>query len=154
MPKGPGRRRGSGAYNPIDVHVGNRLRTRRTLLGLSQMALADAIGLTFQQLQKYEKGANRITASRLYDLSQVLGVEIAYFFDDMDQATKTASPAQASARRSAPSGTTPNRSEDPLHKRETLELARAYYRISDPSIRTRLRKLIQSAAQAASSKSS
>ncbi len=90
------RKRGSVAYNPIDVHVGGRLRTRRTLLGLSQMALADAIGLTFQQLQKYEKGANRIGASRLYDLSQVLDIDIAYFFDEMDQATQKASPAQIS----------------------------------------------------------
>ena len=81
MPKKMGRKIGSGAYNPIDVHVGNRLRTRRTLLGLSQMALAEAIGLTFQQIQKYEKGANRMGASRLYDLSQVLGVDIDYFFE-------------------------------------------------------------------------
>ena len=94
MPKGSGRKRGSSAFNPIDVHVGDRLRTRRTLLGLSQMALAEAMGFSFQQLQKYESGTNRISASRLYDLSKILDVEIDYFFEEMDQATKKASPAQ------------------------------------------------------------
>ncbi len=76
MPKGSGRKHESVAYNPIDVYVGARVRAKRTLLGLSQMALGDAIGLTFQQVQKYEKGANRIGASRLYDFSQILGVHI------------------------------------------------------------------------------
>ena len=80
MPKGSGRNRGSDADNAIDVHVGDRLWTRRTLLCLSQTALADAMGLTFQQLQKYEHGANRISASRLYDLSQILGVDMGYHF--------------------------------------------------------------------------
>jgi len=149
MPRGSGRKRGSSAFNPIDVHVGERLRTRRTLLGLSQMALADAMGLTFQQLQKYEKGTNRISASRLYDLSQILGVYVAYYFDEMDQATKKASPAQISQSKSTPSPTTLTTSEAPfLHKRETLELVRAYYKISDPTIRTHLRKLIESTAAA------
>ena len=60
MLRGPGRKRGSNAYNPIDVHVGERPRTPRTLIGLTQMAFVDAMGLTFQQLQKYEKGMNRI----------------------------------------------------------------------------------------------
>ena len=148
MPKGSGRKRGSGAYNPIDVHVGERLRTRRTLLGLSQTAVADAMGLTFQQLQKYEKGANRISASRLYDLSQILGVDMAYFFDEIDSETQKASPAQISQGKAKPSPKKPPKSEDPLHKRETLELVRAYYRISDPTIRTHVRKLVQSTAAA------
>lgn len=151
MPKASRTKRGSAAYNPIDLHVGNRLRTRRTLLGLSQTVLAEAIGLTFQQVQKYERGANRISASRLYDLSQVLGVDMAYFFDEMDQATKKASPAQVGRRKSAQSSKTDIGNDDPLHKRETLELVRAYYRISDPGIRTQLRKLIESTATAASS---
>lgn len=149
MPRRVGRKRGSSAFNPIDVHVGERLRTRRTLLGLSQMALADAMGFSFQQLQKYEKGTNRISASRLYDLSQILGVDVAYYFDEMDQATKKASPAQISQSESTPSPPTLTTSEAPfLHKRETLELVRAYYKISDPTIRTHLRKLIESTAAA------
>ncbi len=153
MPKGSGRKRGSTAYNPIDVHVGGRLRIRRTLLGLSQMALGDAIGLTFQQVQKYEKGANRISASRLYDLSQILSVDIAYFFDEMNQATQEASPAQISRRKAKASPEKPISDQDPLHKRETLALVRAYYRIADPTVRDHLRKLVQSIAFALSSSS-
>ncbi len=146
MPKGSGRKRGSTAYNPIDVHVGDRLRTRRTLLGLTQTTLAEAIGVTFQQMQKYEKGSNRISASRLYDLSQILDVDMDYFFEDMDRATEKASPAQIGPHEATKMARAPSRSEHPLHKRETLQLVRAYYKISDPAIRNHLRKLIQSAA--------
>src|SRR5277367_1577262 len=73
----------SGKPNPIDTHVGARVRLRRTLLGMSQEKLGEAIGLTFQQVQKYERGANRIGASRLFDLSRVLDVPVSFFFDDM-----------------------------------------------------------------------
>ena len=89
--------RSSAAAGPVDVHVGNRIRLRRTLLGLSQEKLGEALGLTFQQIQKYERGANRVGASRLYDLSQVLDVPIGFFFDDMQESQDT--------RASAPSAT-------------------------------------------------
>ena len=148
MPKGFGRKRGSNAYNPIDVHVGARLRARRTLLGMSQTTLGDAIGLTFQQLQKYESGSNRISASRLYELSKLLDVDIGYFFDEMDQATKSESPARLSQQKSKRAPRKTPKSVDPLHKRETLELVRAYYRITDPKIRAHVRKLAQSTATA------
>src|SRR3954468_9912069 len=69
--------------SPIDVHVGGRVRLRRTLLGMSQEKLGEALGLTFQQVQKYERGVNRIGASRLFDLARVLDVPIGFFFDDM-----------------------------------------------------------------------
>jgi transcriptional regulator with XRE-family HTH domain len=150
MPKGDGYKRGSTAYNPIDVHVGARLRARRTLLGLTQMALGDAMGMTFQQLQKYEKGSNRISASRLYDVSKLMDVDIGYFFDEMGKTTKSESPAQLSRQKSKRSPRKPPKSEDPLHKRETLEFVRAYYRIIDPKIRGHVRKLIQSTASASS----
>jgi transcriptional regulator with XRE-family HTH domain len=150
MPKGDGYKRGSTAYNPIDVHVGARLRARRTLLGLTQMALGDAMGMTFQQLQKYEKGSNRISASRLYDVSKLMDVDIGYFFDEMGQAIESESPAQLSRQKSKRSPRKPPKSEDPLHRRETLELVRAYYRITDPKIRGHVRKLFQSAASASS----
>lgn len=150
MPKGDGYKRGSTAYNPIDVHVGARLRARRTLLGLTQMALGDAMGMTFQQLQKYEKGSNRISASRLYDVSKLMDVDIGYFFDEMGKTTKSESPAQLSRQKSKRSPRKPPKSEDPLHRRETLELVRAYYRITDPKIRGHVRKLIQSTASASS----
>ena len=148
MPKGSGRKRGSNAYNPIDVHVGARLRARRTLLGLSQTVLAEAIGLTFQQLQKYESGSNRISASRLYDISRILDVDIGYFFDEMDRAIESESPARLSQKKSNRSPQKPPKSEDPLHKRETLEFVRAYYRITDSKIRGHVRKLIQTTASA------
>src|SRR5271168_979573 len=69
--------------SPIDVHVGSRIRLRRTLMGMSQERLGESLGLTFQQVQKYERGVNRVGASRLYDLSRVLDVPISFFFDDM-----------------------------------------------------------------------
>ena len=150
MPKGLGRKRGSNAYNPIDVHVGARLRARRTLLGMSQTSLGDALGISFQQLQKYESGSNRTSASRLYELSKLLDVDIGYFFDEMEQATKSESPARLSRQKSKRSPRKPPKSEDPLHKRETLEFVRAYYRIKDPKIRGHVRKLIQSTASASS----
>ena len=153
MPKGDGYKRGSTAYNPIDVHVGARLRARRTLLGLSQAALGEVMGLSFQQMQKYETGANRISASRLYELSKLLDVDISYFFDDMDQTIKSESPARLSHKKSKRSPRKPPKSEDPLHKRETLEFVRAYYRIIDPKIRGHVRKLIQLTASASRSPS-
>src|SRR5688500_6970058 len=77
----------SGKPNPVDVHVGSRARLRRTLLGMSQEKLGEAIGLTFQQVQKYERGANRIGASRLWDLSRVLDCPMSFFFEEMDDET-------------------------------------------------------------------
>src|SRR6201981_4255947 len=87
------RRQKSDGPNPTDVHVGARVRWRRTLLGMSQEKLGEAIGLTFQQVQKYERGANRVGASRLYDLSRVLDVPGSFFFDDIDQVRAPAIPA-------------------------------------------------------------
>ena len=86
--------RGSGTPNAVDIHVGHRLRQLRTLRGLSQEKLGEAIGLTFQQIQKYERGANRIGASRLFDIAKVLGVEIAYFFEEMPDKVASLSPRQ------------------------------------------------------------
>ncbi len=150
MSNRPRRKRTPSAFNPIDVHVGTRLRARRTLLGLSQTVLANSIGLTFQQLQKYESGHDRISASRLYDLSQILDVDIDYFFDEMDQATQKASPAQISQRNPDPFPKRPAKSDNPLIKRETLELVRAYYKIHDPKIRSHVRRLFKSVSLSSS----
>ena len=76
----PGRQKGDKP-NPIDVHVGSRVRLRRNMLGLSQEKLGDALGLTFQQVQKYEKGINRVGAARLQQIAEVLGVDISFFYD-------------------------------------------------------------------------
>jgi transcriptional regulator with XRE-family HTH domain len=137
----------TGKPNPIDVHVGSRVRLRRTLLGMSQEKLGEAIGLTFQQVQKYERGANRIGASRLFDLSRVLDVPVSFFFDDM--------PAEAASAPVEDDGLTIDDGRsggyepDPMAKRETLELVRAYYRINDPSVRKRLFELTKAVANAA-----
>jgi DNA-binding XRE family transcriptional regulator len=139
------RRRGNrgrtpaGNPNPIDIHVGTRVRLRRTLLGLSQEKLGEALGLTFQQVQKYERGANRVGASRLFDLSRVLDVPVGFFFDDMSDDTKSQTPSMLmSGGLEEPSV---GFEHDPLTKRETLELVRAYYKITDPSIRKRVYEL-------------
>src|SRR6516225_2063372 len=84
--------------SPIDVHVGSRIRLRRTLLGMSQERLGEALGLTFQQVQKYERGVNRVGASRLFDLSRVLDVPISFFFDDMPDALAASHGGQVSKR--------------------------------------------------------
>ena len=141
------RRRKSDKPNPIDVHVGTRVRLRRTLLGMSQEKLGDALGLTFQQVQKYERGANRIGASRLYDLSRVLDVPVSFFFDDIKAETIEASQAEPGGRETPGSAYEP----DPMMRRETLELVRAYYRIPDTQIRRRLFDLTKAIANACSS---
>lgn len=135
----------TGKPNPVDIHVGSRVRLRRTLLGLSQEKLGEAVGLTFQQIQKYERGANRIGSSRLYALSCILDVPVSFFFEDM--------PAEISGKGGRPvpgvvSRTQHGFSADPLAKRETLELVRAYYKIKEPTVRKRLFELAKSLANA------
>jgi transcriptional regulator with XRE-family HTH domain len=142
------RRRKSDKPNPIDVHVGSRVRLRRTLLGMSQEKLGEAIGLTFQQVQKYERGANRIGASRLYDLSRVLDVPVSFFFDDINPEVAA---AVESAGAEGVDGEAGRYEPDPMMRRETLELVRAYYRIADPQIRRRLFDLTKAIANACAS---
>jgi transcriptional regulator with XRE-family HTH domain len=138
--------------NPIDVHVGKRLRLRRTLLGMSQERLGELLGLTFQQVQKYERGANRIGSSRLFELGQILDVPVSFFFDDMPRAEPPSGHAAAGFAPGRPtagfglaeeSATFEHDLDDglSLDKRETLELIRAYYRIADPAVRKRLFEL-------------
>ncbi len=130
--------------SPIDVHVGSRVRLRRTLLGMSQEKLGEAIGLTFQQVQKYERGMNRISASKLWKLSNVLDVPVSYFFDDLE--------VDEDGKTTQSLGGEPvnvdNLALDPMAKRETLELVRAYYKIADPLVRRRLFELTKAAAGA------
>lgn len=133
-----------GVPNPIDIHVGGRVRLRRTLLGMSQERLGEMIGLTFQQVQKYERGSNRIGASRLYDLSRVLEVPISFFYEDMTEETAGQSPRLRAGLSEAPGE--PYAEADPLNRAETLELVRAYYRIKDPNVRKRLFELCKAMA--------
>ena len=144
-PEGRHSVRRTGKPNPVDVHVGSRVRLRRTLLGLSQEKLGDALGLTFQQVQKYERGANRIGASRLFDLSRVLDVPVSFFFDDMSQEIPGRRPAvefDIDVDDVSHSGF----EVDPMARRETLELVRAYYRIKDPLVRKRVFELAKALA--------
>ena len=137
-------------HNPIDGHVGARMKLRRTLMGMSQEKLGEALGLTFQQVQKYERGVNRVSASRLYDLARVLDVPISFFFDDMPSAVTAIygqTPGGYSARHASGFAETQDgfgHTDDTLNRRETLELVRAYYRITDPAMRKRMFDLIKS----------
>ncbi len=120
--------------NPIDAHVGSRVRLRRTLLGLSQEKLARALGLTFQQVQKYERGLNRIGSSNLYKISKVLNVPVEFFFEDMseDLAERLIPPKPDEAFDMRQVG-----------KRETIELVRNFYRIQDQGMRDQILGLIR-----------
>ena len=120
----------------VDAHVGGRLRLRRTLLGMSQSALGQAVGLTFQQIQKYERGFNRVGSGRLYQFAEVLDVPVPFFFDDM--------PPEVIGRPPGVSGQqVAVGKDDQMLRRETLDLVRAYYRISDPMARKRVREFVK-----------
>lgn len=133
--------KGSRRANPIDIHVGSRVRFRRMLLGMSQEKLGERLGLTFQQVQKYEKGINRIGASRLYDLAQVLGVSVQFFYDEAPI---------ADTRGSGPDGMAEGPDEHSivefLRSRDGLELNRAFVRISDIKARRAIVELVRSLA--------
>ena len=124
--------------NPIDVYVGSRVRLRRMLIGMSQEKLGEQLNLTFQQVQKYEKGSNRIGASRLFQIAQILGVPVQFFYDDME----------------VPSGTAAGFAESDSHDNvmdfvstaEGVTLNRAYARISDPQLRRRVLDLVRALA--------
>ena len=126
--KTKGRR--SSSEVDFDRHVGQRIRERRIVLGLSQTNVADGLGISFQQFQKYERGFNRVSAGRLYGCAQLLGVRPEYFFEGLERSD---------------SGT-----PDETESDEALKLARAYYRISDPTQRSHVRKLVQAIARSGS----
>ena len=135
--------------NDIDTHVGKRVRLRRTLLGMSQEQLGTELNITFQQVQKYERGANRISASRLWDISQILDIPISYFFDDMSQDTMKSSPLCESRACGVLDGYG-DQSRDPMARRETLELLRTHYTIEQPIVRRRISELVKFIATALS----
>lgn len=118
--------------HPVDLHVGQRLRHRRWMTGMTQQQLANAVGIKFQQIQKYESGANRISASRLWDLSQALDVGVSFFFEGLneDHPAATDQPLKAEL----------------LGDKETLELVRAYYTLEE-NPRRRLLELTKALSQ-------
>lgn len=126
--------------NPMDIHVGSRVRLRRMVIGMSQEKLGEQMGLTFQQIQKYEKGTNRIGASRLYQLSQILDVPVQFFFED--------APFTVSGQNTSPHGgfaesKTESYLLDFLNSRDGLELNRAFVKITDPKVRKRVVELVR-----------
>lgn len=151
------KRKTKGTPDNVDIHVGQRLRIRRSLLGMSQEKLAEAIGITFQQIQKYERGTNRVSAGRLYQFSKILGVPIAYFYEQFGDILIPKAPVnfglsdQDQEGFEGPAAVTPgfDPETDPMRKRETIALVRSYYAIQDEKIRKDVLKLIKSMAQAA-----
>ena len=138
----------NGAPNPIDTHVGARMRLRRTLLGMSQEKLAEALGLTFQQVQKYERGTNRIGASRLFDLAGALDVPVSYFFDDISAETRAHSPVCIIKGMVSTADTAPSWQADPLHRREILELVRDFDALPSDDARASIRRTIKAVLNA------
>ena len=135
--------------HPVDRYVGARTRQRRTLLGMSQGTLGTAVGLTFQQIQKYETGANRIGSSRLYEFAKVLDVPVSYFFDEMPSNALSGRPMSGRGRKAFGEAGTPFEQEkDPLIKRETLELVRAYYKIREGRVRKRIFEMVKAVGAA------
>ncbi|MEN3975447.1 helix-turn-helix transcriptional regulator [Emcibacter sp. SYSU 3D8] len=123
--------------NPVDIHVGKRLRQRRTFIGMTQEQLGVALGITFQQIQKYERGANRIGASRLFDICRILDVTPQFFFEEMPEQGEGA-PLGAAPQ--------PTRGDDPID-RETMDLVRAYRQIDSAPVRHRLLELARALAK-------
>ena len=133
--------------DPVDVHVGARLRLRRNLVGMSQEQLGKASALTFQQIQKYERGINRMGASRLFQLAQLLRVPVYWFFEDLPpKLSGQLSQTGDNDNRMASIEGTLAHDNQLLQRREALELIRAYYRIADPKQRRRVYELIKSMA--------
>jgi transcriptional regulator with XRE-family HTH domain len=122
--------------NPVDQHVGSRVRLRRMLLGMSQERLGESMGLTFQQVQKYEKGVNRIGASRLFQISKILDVPVQFFFEEAPHTGGRSTPGMAEADSEA-------FILEFLNSREGLELNRAFVKIADPKVRKSVVDLVR-----------
>lgn len=127
--------------NPIDVHVGGRVRMRRMLVGMSQEKLGDSLELTFQQVQKYEKGANRIGASRLYQIARVLGVPIEFFYDGISGDGQAGADGFAEAE-------TGHFELDMLSTSEGIQLNSAFFSIRDPKVRKKVLELVKALGDA------
>ena len=143
--------------HPIDIHVGRRLKMRRSLKGMSQERLGELLGLTFQQVQKYERGANRIGSSRLYEIAAILETSVAWFFDGLSDPSArigaatagfAEGPAKFDLDGQAPFGRNPCPTAEvsPVQTREALEMVRAFNRIGDPHVRRRLFELAKALA--------
>ena len=131
--------------NPIDVHVGSRIRLRRTMIGMSQEKLGESLGITFQQVQKYEKGTNRVGASRLQNISAILNVPVSYFFEDAPGGDASAGGFEENSA---------SQVVNFLSTTEGLQLNRAFVKVSDPKVRRRIIELVRSLADGEESSAS
>jgi transcriptional regulator with XRE-family HTH domain len=127
----------SERHSTIDVHIGSRLRQRRTLVGMTQNTLATVLGITFQQVQKYESGVNRVSGSRLYDLANALDIPVSFFFDSV--------PVRLAAKKPSPVISEFDELQSSMMHRETLEVVRAYYAVPT-AIREGVYRLLKSIA--------
>jgi transcriptional regulator with XRE-family HTH domain len=125
--------------DPIDRYVGARVRARRVGVRLSQTKLGEAIGVTFQQVQKYENGTNRIGASNLFKIAKTLGVDVAYFFEGVQELPESDMPG-------LPDVPQTSFKEDPMTSREAIELMHNYFRVKDPNVRRRLSQFVKTLA--------
>jgi len=122
--------RGTGVPNPVDVHVGKRISMRRRLLGMSQGSMAQALGLTFQQVQKYETGSNRVSASRLSQIADILAVPISFFFADLQRDDRSETPEERASR-------------ECMESPEAISLIRFYYGIPDKRVRRQFLEMVK-----------
>lgn len=134
--------RALAAADPIDIHVGRRIKLRRALLRISQEELAIDIGVTFQQVQKYESGSNRVSASRLYDICRVLNCPVTYVFDDIKPEDLGGRPMPGPRHARDPEEVF-QAEPDPMQRTETLQLARAYWRLSTETLRRNVLSLLE-----------
>ncbi len=148
------KRKTKGIPDLVDKHVGLQLRSRRSLLGLSQEKLADAVGVTFQQVQKYERGTNRVSASRLFSFSKILDVSIDYFYEGLEKANiltpangRGMSDNQQEGFTGLASKQGKNLPEDLMLQKETIDLVRTYYSVKDPKTRKDILKFVKSMAK-------
>ena len=144
------KKKSSHGPNPVDIHVGKRMRMRRTLLGFSQDELGKALGLTFQQIQKYERGSCRIGASRLWDIGRVLKAPVSFFYEGLPETLNGSNSSCQNTAQGSPvlADTTIQIEDDTFNRRETLELVRNYYKITDRNLAKKVADLIKSMAAA------
>ena len=146
------KRKTKGIADLVDKHVGKQLRNRRTLLGFSQEKLAEAVGVTFQQVQKYERGANRVSASRLFSFSKILEVSIDYFYEGLDNANLSSKAIRGMADNDqegfdSGSGKSKKLPENLMNEKETIDLVRTYYSVKNPKTRKDILKFVKSMAK-------
>lgn len=132
----------SNSPDPIDVHVGSRVKLRRGLMNMSQSSLAEMLGITFQQVQKYERGANRVSASRLFHLSQILDVSISFFFEGYNVKNPGHAYGFAESKQEDFSWLE-GEDGDLMERKETLELVRTYYQVQDEAVRKNFIKMLK-----------